>query len=56
MYRDICENLLKEYKLNDASDLRKFINDLLEKNNINKKRVDTIKKLLMKESKLRKDK
>jgi hypothetical protein len=29
---------------------------ILEKNNINKKRVDTIKKLLMKESKLRKDK
>ena len=56
MYKEICEALIRDFKLKDAYDLRRFINDLLEKNNMNKKRVEKIKTILMKESKIRKDK
>ena len=49
IYKEICENIIKDYVLKDAHDLRKFINELLEKNMKNKRRVDRIKKLIMTE-------
>ena len=45
--------MIREYKLKDATELKKFIHDLLEKNDMNKKRVELFKNLLMKDSKVK---
>ena len=42
-----CEKLIKEFGLNSFDELKFFINDLLTKNNINKKRVEKLRKVLM---------
>jgi hypothetical protein len=55
VYKEICESLKQEYSLVDVWDLKKFIKDLIEKSKFNKKRVEKIKKILMKDSKIRKE-
>ena len=47
IYRKYCEKLIKEFGLNSFDELKFFINDLLTKNNINKKRVEKLRKVLM---------
>ena len=47
IYRNYCEKLIKEFGLNSFDELKFFINDLLTKNNLNKKRVEKLKKVLM---------
>ena len=39
--------MIKEFGLNSFDELQFFINDLLTKNNINKKRVEKLRKVLM---------
>ena len=47
IYKQYCEKLIKEFGLNYFDELKFFINDLLTKNNINKKRVEKLRKVLM---------
>ena len=47
VYKKYCEKLIKEFGLNSFDELKFFINDLLTKNNINKKRVEKLRKVLM---------
>ena len=47
VYKNYCEKLIKEFGLNSFDELKFFINDLLTKNNLNKKRVEKLKKVLM---------
>ena len=47
IYKKYCEKLVKEFGLNSFEELKFFINDLLTKNNINKKRVEKLRKVLM---------
>mgnify|MGYP002624564625 CR=1 FL=1 len=47
IYKNYCEKLIKEFGLNSFDELKFFINDLLTKNNLNKKRVEKLKKVLM---------
>ena len=47
IYKKYCEKLIKEFGLNSFDELKFFINDLLTKNNINKKRVEKLRKVLM---------
>ena len=47
IYKKYCDKLIKEFGLNSFDELRFFINDLLTKNNINKKRVEKLRKVLM---------
>jgi hypothetical protein len=49
LYKDFCENIIKDYYLRDVNELKTFINELLSKNMKNKKRVERIKKLLLTE-------
>ena len=42
LYKNFCEKLIKEFGLNSFEELKFFINDLLTKNNINKKRVEKL--------------
>lgn len=47
IYKNYCDKLIKEFKLNSFDELKFFINDLFHKNNINKKRVEKLRKVLM---------
>ena len=47
IYKKYCDKLIKEFGLNSFDELKFFINDLLTKNNINKKRVEKLRKVLM---------
>ena len=47
IYKKYCEKLIDEFGLNSFDELKFFINDLLTKNNINKKRVEKLRKVLM---------
>lgn len=46
IYKDYCLELMQEFNLRNLEELKIFVNDLLARNNINKKRVDKIKKVL----------
>ena len=47
MYKNFCEKLIKEFGLNSFDELKFFINDLMTKNDLNKKRVEKLRKVLM---------
>ena len=47
LYKNFCEKLIKEFGLNSFDELKFFINDLITKNELNKKRVEKLKKVLM---------
>ena len=47
IYKNFCRELIKEFELNSFDELKFFINDLMTKNDINKKRVEKLKKVLM---------
>ena len=47
IYKKYCDKLIKEFGLNSFDELKFFINDLLTKNDINKKRVEKLRKVLM---------
>ena len=47
IYKKYCEKLIKDFGLNSFDELKFFINDLLTKNDINKKRVEKLRKVLM---------
>ena len=46
-FQSFKAKLIKEFGLNSFDELKFFINDLLTKNNLNKKRVEKLKKVLM---------
>ena len=47
IYKNFCEKLIKEFGLNSFDELKFFINDLMTKNDLNKKRVEKLRKVLM---------
>ena len=47
LYKNFCEKLIKEFGLNSFEELKFFINDLMTKNDLNKKRVEKLRKVLM---------
>ena len=47
VYKNFCEKLIKEFGLNSFDELKFFINDLMTKNDLNKKRVEKLRKVLM---------
>ena len=47
IYKKYCEKLIQEFNLNSFDELKIFIDDLLAKNNVNKKRVEKLRKVLM---------
>ena len=47
VYKNFCEKLIEEFGLNSFDELKFFINDLMTKNDLNKKRVEKLRKVLM---------
>ena len=47
IYKIFCEKLIREFGLNSFDELKFFINDLMTKNDLNKKRVENLRKVLM---------
>ena len=47
LYKNFCDKLINEFGLNSFDELKFFISDLMEKNDINKKRVEKLRKVLM---------
>ena len=50
LYREYCTELITRYNLNSIFELKQFINSLLLKNTINKKRVEKLQKVLSNEA------
>ena len=50
LYQEYCTELIKRYNLNSIFELKEFINSLLLKNTINKKRVEKLQKVLSNEA------
>ena len=50
LYQEYCTELITRYNLNSIFELKQFINSLLLKNTINKKRVEKLKKVLSNEA------
>lgn len=50
LYQEYCTELIKRYNLNSIFELKQFINSLLLKNTINKKRVEKLQKVLSNEA------
>ena len=46
-YKDFCLELMNKYKAKNLEELNKFIEELIKKNKINKKRVEQLKKILI---------
>lgn len=46
-YKNFCLELIDEFQLQSLDELKSFINDLLNKNNVNRKRVENLRKVLM---------
>lgn len=46
-YKECCLELMSKYKTNNLEELNKFIEELIKRNNINKKRVEQLKKILV---------
>lgn len=53
LYQEFCSELIKKYNLNSIFELKEFINSLLVKDNINKKRVEKLQKVLTSETKIK---
>ena len=49
-YRESCIELMNKYKMNSLEDLNSFIEELIKRNNINRKRVEQLKKILVDDS------
>ena len=47
VYKNFCEKLIKEFGLNSFDELKFFINDLMTKNDLNKKIIEKLRKVLM---------
>ena len=47
IYKIFCEKLIREFGLNSFDELKFFINDLMAKNDLNKKKVEKLRKVLM---------
>ena len=47
IYKIFCGKLIREFGLNSFDELKFFINDLMAKNDLNKKRVEKLRKVLM---------
>ena len=50
LYQEYCTELITRYNLNSIFELKQFINSLLLKNTINKKRVEKLQKVLSNEA------
>ena len=50
LYQEYCTELITRYNLNSIFELKQFINSLLLKNTINKKRVEKLRKVLSNEA------
>lgn len=50
LYQEYCTELITRYNLNNIFELKQFINSLLLKNTINKKRVEKLQKVLSNEA------
>ena len=50
LYQEYCTELITRYNLNSIFELKQFINSLLIKNTINKKRVEKLQKVLSNEA------
>ena len=46
-YKECCDELMNKYKVNNLEELNKFIEELIKRNNMNKKRVQQLKKILV---------
>ena len=46
-YKDCCIELMNKYQIKSLEELNKFIEELIRKNNLNRKRIDQLKKLLV---------
>ena len=50
-YKASCNELMIKYKKNNLEELNKFIEELIKRNNLNKKRVEQLKKILVNDNK-----
>ena len=50
-YKESCDELMAKYKKNNLEELNKFIEELIKRNNINRKRVEQLKKILVNDNK-----
>ena len=50
-YKTSCDELMIKYKKNNLEELNKFIEELIKRNNLNKKRVEQLKKILVNDNK-----
>lgn len=50
IYKDFCDEIMDKNNLKNLTELREFINDLLQDYNINKRRVEKLKDVLTKEN------
>ena len=46
-YKECCEELMNKYNMKNLEELNKFIEELIKKNNMNKRRVEQLKKILV---------
>lgn len=46
-YKECCEELMNKYNMKNLEQLNKFIEELIKKNNMNKRRVEQLKKILV---------
>ena len=46
IYKECCDELMDKYKVNNLEELNTFIEELIKRNNINRKRVEQLKKML----------
>ena len=49
-YKECCDELMNKYNIQNLEDLNKFIEELIKRNNINRKRVEQLKKILVDDS------
>ena len=47
IYKECCDELMDKYKVNNLEELNIFIEELIKRNNINRKRVEQLKKMLV---------
>ena len=50
-YKECCEELMNKYNMKNLEQLNKFIEELIKKNNMNKRRVEQLKKILVDDNK-----
>ena len=54
-YKDYCLELMNKYHAKNLEELNRFIEELIKKNNINRKRVEQLKKILINDNNTNKD-